>query len=1003
MKFSIKTLCIMLVATLCLTAVFMLGFSQNSVAEAADPVVVVYPNWDFSGTSTAFYSGNNPWYEACNSSENHSVKFFASFSIQNSPEVTTNVYLDLNGKTLSNQSITLSGGGEIYDKANYGACSFAVKSTTRDTLYKGNANTMCFFDVASGAKFTVLSGKIKSLRVNKGKVNSALPSGYCFVAHNKDTNKDEFYTYAAGETDSFDGTTGTYTYLYVQKCNHEQFKDGLCLLCNKTLSEQEEFEALKYVLNETKAELVDAINKKADQTTVDESVRNLQHSIDLINNTLTALGKKDTELEQAIEDAKTEVSNAASQALEKAKTELTTKINAKADKADVDESIDDLHSAINTINNTLTALGDKDGALEQAIEKAKTDVSTAATKALEDAKTELTTAINTKASQADVDEAIQNLQNSIDTINNTLTALGKKDADLEQAIEDAKTEAINTASQALEKAKTELTTAIDTKANKTDVDKAVADLNSAIATINGTLKTLGDKDGELEQAIEKAKTDVSTAATKALEDAKTELTTAINTKASQADVDEAIQNLQNSIDTINNTLTALGNKDADLEQAIEDAKTEAINTASQALEKAKTELTTAIDTKANKTDVDKAVADLNNSITTINSLLETLKAKDTDLEQAIEKAKTDVSTAATKALEDAKTELTTAINTKASQADVDEAIQNLQNSIDTINSTLTALGKKDADLEQAIEDAKAEAINTASQALEKAKTELTEAISKKANQADVDKAVADLNSAIATINGTLKTLGDKDGELEQAIEKAKTDVSNAASEALENAKTELVNKINAKADQSAVDESVTNLNNAIDNINNRLNQLGAHGSELDEAVEKAKTDVANAAQKALDEAKTELTTKIDTKANTDDVNEAIKRLTAAIENAKTANDKYVEDTNVSLKSNLTTQIEEADTALEDAINKLSARLDSAENQIAENKEEIKTLKSIVLAAWVVMFALGVVAVVMVFGFRKIAKLCVANSKNDSANDDSDANEADGATENDENK
>jgi len=936
MKFSIKILCIMLVATLCLTAVFMLGFSQSQVAEAASEDVVAYFNSDFSGMQVD-YSSNETWTSFCNSLDNRSIRFFASFSIQNNPEFTKYTYIDLNGQTLTNQEITISGGAEIYDMANNGGCAFRIGVSSRTTLYKGGTNTLCSFNIENGAKFTVLSGKIQTMYVYDGKVNSVLPSGYCFIAHNRNTGKEEFYTYAAGETPDFNnGDTGTYDYMYVQKCTHEEIKDGVCVHCGKTLSSQDAIETAKSELAEAKAELVEAINKKADSETVNAALEKLNNEIATINNTLTALGKKDTDLEQAIEDAKTEVSNAASQALEKAKTELTTAINTKANQADVDEAIDDLHSAINTINNTLTALGTKDTELEQAIEKAKTDVSSAAAKALEDAKTELTTAINTKANQADVDEAIQNLQNSINTINGTLTALGAKDT-------------------------------------------------------------------ELEQAIEKAKTDVSSAAAKALEDAKTELTTAINTKASQADVDEAIQNLQNSIDTINSTLTALGTKDTELEQAIEKAKTDVSNAASKALEDAKTELTTAINTKASQADVDKAVADLNNSITTINSLLETLKAKDTELEQAIEKAKTDVSNAASEALEDAKTELTTAINTKANQADVDEAIQNLQNSIDTINSTLTALGTKDTDLEQAIEDAKTEAINTASQALEIAKTELTEAISKKANQADVDKAVADLNSAIATINGTLKTLGDKDGELEQAIEKAKTDVSNAASEALENAKTELVNKINAKADQSAVDESVTNLNNAIDNINNRLNQLGAHGSELDDAIEKAKTEVANAAQKALDEAKTELTTKIDTKANTDDVNEAIKRLTAAIENAKTANDKYVDETNVSLKSNLTTQIEEADTALEDAINKLSARLDSAENQIAENKEEIKTLKSIVLAAWVVMFALGVVAVVMVFGFRKIAKLCVANSKNNSANDNSDANEADGATENDENK
>ena len=915
-KFSIKTICIMLVATLCLTAVFMLGFSQNPVAEAANEDVVAYFNSDFSGMQVD-YSSNETWTSFCNSLDNRSIRFFASFSVQNNPEFTKYTYIDLNGQTLTNQSITISGGAEIYDYANNGGCAFHINVSSRTTLYKGGTNTLCSFNVENGAKLTVLSGKIQTMYVYDGKVNSVLPSGYCFIAHNRNTGKEEFYTYAAGETPDFNnGDKGTYDYMYVQKCTHEEIKDGVCVHCGKTLSSQDAIETAKSELAEAKAELVEAINKKADQTTVDASVKKLQDSINTINNTLADLGKKDTELEKAIADAKSEVSKAASDALDEAKTELTSKINTKADQAAVDKSIGDLQSAIDTINKTLTALGEKDTALETAIADAKKEVSDAAADALDKAKTELTTKINTKADQAAVDKSIGDLQSAINTINSTLSALGDKDTALEKAIADAKTEVSKAASDALDKAKTELTTKINAKANQADVDESINDLQSAINTINNTLTALGDKDTALEKAIADAKKEVSDAAASALDEAKTELTTKINTKADQAAVDKSIGDLQSAIATINNTLTALGEKDTALETAITNAKKE-------------------------------------------------------------------VSDAAADALDKAKTELTTKINTKADQTAVDASVKKLQDSIDTINKTLTALGTKDSDLETAITNAKTEVSKAASDALEKAKTELTTKINAKANQADVDQSVADLNAAIDTINNKLAQLGVKGSELDEAIAAAKKEVSEAAASALEDAKTDLTTKINAKADKTTVDEAVKNLNAAIANLTTTSatyadDKDAAMKEEIEAEIAAAKAEAVKAASDALASAKTELTTKIDTKASTAELNEAINNLTAAIENAKTTNDKYVDDKNTSLKSDFTAQITEANTTLEDAIDKLSKRLDSAEERLGKDEAEIKTLKTVVMAAWGVMLAFGIITVIMVFGFRHVAKLSVAN-------------------------
>ena len=296
-----------------------------------------------------------------------------------------------------------------------------------------------------------------------------------------------------------------------------------------------------------------------------------------------------------------------------------------------------------------------------------------------------------------------------------------------------------------------------------------------------------------------------------------------------------------------------------------------------------------------------------------------------------------------------------------------------------------------------------EALATAKREIEAAKEEL---IAQLASQESVGNLANSLNESIRQANELINSnKGEQDEALQNAISDlqaeiaaAKQEVSDAASAALKTATDDLTAKINAKADKAAVDESVKSLNDAITNINTTLTALGAKDTELDGKIAKAKQDVANAASVALKTATDDLTAKINTKANADEVNESIKKLTAAIENAKTANDKYVEEKNTTLKSDFAAQISEASTTLQDAVDKLSSRLDGAEAQIAKNSEQIEILKKVVTAAWSVMLVFGVITLVMVFGFRRVAKLSVAKTNcvakaNDEKPEDGNADES----------
>ena len=461
---------------------------------------------------------------------------------------------------------------------------------------------------------------------------------------------------------------------------------------------------------------------------------------------------------------------------------------------------------------------------------------------LEDAKKEYLDLLGTKVDKQVLDQAMHSLNESLrlanEAIRNNKDATDEEIKNLKQAIEDAKADAINTANEALESAKTELNDAISTKADTSYVDDKVKELNNAITNAISTANTYADdKDTalktELETAIATAKAEAIQTASAALESAKTELNNAISAKADTTYVDEKVEELNTAIANATATANAYADeKDTalknELETAIATAKADAIQTASEALESAKTELNDAISAKANTSDVEKKVGELNKAIA---NAISTAKAyadeKDTalknELEKAIATAKAEAIKTASEALESAKTELNDAISAKADTTYVDEKVEELNKAIANAISTANAYtDEKDAalktELETAIatakaeaiktasDTAKAEAIQTASEELEKAKAELLEAINKRTDVTTIETKINDLNTSLTNLETTTKAYNDDQSatlkaELEQSILSAKT--------VLQNAIDELANRLDSA--ENRIDETENNI------------------------------------------------------------------------------------------------------------------------------------------------------------------------------------------------
>lgn len=318
--------------------------------------------------------------------------------------------------------------------------------------------------------------------------------------------------------------------------------ESIVELMPKTTGEQVYLDA-ETKLSPKVAEMVSAINLRTKKTdhiadvetlneTIDTKVADAIHNSDTKNSELrtyvdenvAAINASMTSSHTAINDAIASAN--ADIALRAKQADVDTALDLKANKTDVANDISALSTSVDT----------------KLAEKANSD--------------DMTAALDLKANKTDVDSTISNLSNSVDTKlaeKANTTDVDTKITNLKQEIlGDLPVEAYDTFTELAayvaehKELSDSLTEAINTKANKTDVDAAL-DLKANKTDVANDISALSTSvDSKL---VEKAnKTDVNNALD--LKANKTDVNSALDLKANKTDVESALSGKVNTSDLV---------------------------------------------------------------------------------------------------------------------------------------------------------------------------------------------------------------------------------------------------------------------------------------------------------------------------------------------------------------------------------------------------------------------------------------------------------------------
>ena len=270
-------------------------------------------------------------------------------------------------------------------------------------------------------------------------------------------------------------------------------------------------------------------------------------------------------------------------------------------------------------------------------------------------------------------------------------------------------------------------------------------------------------------------------------------------------------------------------------------------------------------------------------------------------------------------LQTAVTALQTAVADKADTATVNAAIAELQTAINALETAKNNyVGADDAlrtELEGKIATAKGEAISAAETLVNNAKAELQTKIDAKADAATTTAAIQNLQAAVAALEAVKDDYATADAtlkaELEGKIANAQTAAISAAETLVNNAKAELTAAINNKADIATLNAKINELNTAIATAEATAKAYtdGA-AAALTTAIATAKSEAISAAETLVNNAKSELQSAIDTKADAATVNAAIANLQNAITALENAKNNYV-SADAALKAELEAAITKA--------------------------------------------------------------------------------------------
>ncbi|MGV3213739.1 lectin-like domain-containing protein [Staphylococcus simulans] len=658
---------------------------------------------------------------------------------------------------------------------------------------------------------------------------------------------------------------------------------------------------VEQVENATKA-INDAIAVKERQDALDE----LQKAIDDANtvkkddykpNTVTPFEAAVTAGETTKDDATKSVEEI--KAATKAITDAKNALDKKADKTE-------LNTSVTTAENlgALDTNDKEDKAVQDALDKAKTVQAdqNATQEAVNTAKTELDNALNAKKAQ-DTKEAVEK-QNALDALK----------AELEKAKTVNKELYTTNSVKVLTDSETAGQNVVDNAANKTTQE--IEEATKALKDAQANLVSKADKT-ELVKALEKAKSLGDLVATdkedKAVQDAVTA------GEAVNEDHNVTEEQVANATKAINDAIAAKERQDAldELQKAIDDAKT------------------------VKKDDYKP------NTVTPFDAAVTAGETTKDDATKSVEEIK-----AATKAITDAQNKL----ELKANKEELNKVVKT------TEALELNPADKEDKAVQDALNTAKeVQADQNASQeTVDKAKTDLENAVNAKTTQDKVDA----FNKALDALKAELekvKTI-DKDFYTPNSV-KPVNDAETAGQTIVNNSTGKTVEEINKatqdlkeaqkhlveKADKVELDKVIDTAENTDLNVNDKEDKA------VKDALEKAITvqEDYNATQEEVDKAQSDLAKALETKATqdkADQVNAALEVLKKELEKVASI-DKYaytpnsVEPLTKAETAGQTIVNNSTDKTVEE-INKATQDLKEAQKHLVEKADKVELDKVI---------------------------------------------------------
>ncbi|OYS56126.1 YSIRK signal domain/LPXTG anchor domain surface protein [Limosilactobacillus reuteri] len=658
------------------------------------------------------------------------------------------------------------------------------------------------------------------------------------------------------------------------------------------------------------------------------------------------------------------------------------------DQVDVDNAV----TAIQTAQKALTGKETNKTELQDAIDQASTvessdnytnsdaDLQKAYTDAISAGQTVLS---NDNATQTEVDNALTTINNAKDALNGDAKKAASKEA-LQKAVDEAPT--VKSDDAAYYNGSDEAKTAYDkaVSAGQTvlaDPDATATQITDALNAINtakGNLKGEATDKSVLQKVVDNSATvkesnnytNADETQKTAYDSAVTSAQTVLNkTNATQAEVNQALQDLETANNNLNGDAKTEAANKAALEAAVKDApnvrNTPAYYNGSK---KAQTAYNNAINAgQAVLNQANPSASEVKNALDAINAAKDNLKGEATNTE-ALETALTNANNAKqtgnyTNADQANQEALNNAItvgqeilkNTKATQADVDNAAKVITDAINGLNGDTNLANAKNAateDIQKAL-DTKTTEITDATNIDQATKDQLI---------ADAKKAAEDANTAInqatnANAVNTAKTEGiTKINNVKiPSLDDAKTNAAKEIDQALTDKTKEITDAENI--DQTTKDQLIkeatdaaTTAKDAIEKstTNDEATKAGQAGVDAINNVKvPSVTDSQNAAKDAIDDALNAKTKEINDANNIDQTtkDQLIKAATDAANNAKEAIDKATTaDAIKTAQDEGTTNINNVTVpSLEDAKTKAAANIDQA---LTDKTKEINAANNI---------------------------------------------------------